>query len=375
MSRTRAILLLFFLAATAVCLLGAAAAIVVIPQQAEALFGPPTPNLSSVQRFTLSLSLLNNADLLIAPAKIPGEEISFAIQPGDPANTVIRRLAEAGLIADAEAFRDYLIYTGVDTRLKTGQFRLSTAMTPIEIAEAIQSFSATEGAITILAGWRLEEIAEAVPTSGLKITSEDFLAAAQRRPQGIGFAEELPEQITHEGFLFPGTYTLPRQATVEQLLAVFLGSFSSNVTPEMRSGFTQQGLSLYEAVILASIIERETVVDGEQAMIASVYFNRLRQGMMLQADPTVQYALGYDEGWGWWKSPLALEDLNAESFYNTYLYNSLPPAPIASPGLEALQAVAFPAETSYFFFRADCEESGRHVFAVTFEEHQANGCQ
>jgi UPF0755 protein len=187
-------------------------------------------------------------------------------------------------------------------------------MTHIEIAEAIQGFSATEAAITILPGWRLEEIAAAIPTSGLEITSDAFLMAAQNRPQGLQFVDELPEQITHEGFLFPGTYTLPRQATVDQLLGVFLASFAANVTPELRAGFSNQQLSLFEAVILASIVERETVVAGEQATIASVYFNRLRQGMLLQADPTVQYALGFSEENGWWKSPLALNDFNIESF-------------------------------------------------------------
>ncbi|HNB54204.1 MAG TPA: endolytic transglycosylase MltG, partial [Anaerolineales bacterium] len=221
---------------------------------------------------------------------------------------------------------------------------------------------------------RLEEIAEAIPTSGLAMTAEDFLRASQRRPEGFALAAELPEQITHEGFLFPGTYTFPRQATEAQVLEVFLSSFAVNVTPEMRAGFSSQGLSLFEAVTLASIVERETVVDGEQATIASVYFNRIRVGMMLQADPTVQYALGYNAAWGWWKSPLALEDLNVESFYNTYLYNGLPPAPIASPGLEALQAVAYPVVTDYYFFRAACDGSGQHEFAVSFDEHQANAC-
>ncbi|HLF91760.1 MAG TPA: endolytic transglycosylase MltG, partial [Anaerolineales bacterium] len=197
---------------------------------------------------------------------------------------------------------------------------------------------------------------------------------AQDRPRGVSFENELPEPITHEGFLFPGTYTLPRQMTVEQLLAEFLTSFAANVTPEIRAGFANQGVSLYEAVILASIIERETVVSGEQVLIASVFYNRLRQGMMLQADPTVQYALGYDDAWGWWKSPLSLDDLNIVSPYNTYLNHALPPAPIASPGPEALKAVAFPEETSYLFFRADCDGSGRHLFTTTFEEHQANAC-
>ena len=374
MTRTRALLLLISLALFAFCVIAALAALSVIPAQAEQIFGPPTPNLSPIQRFTLSYNLLNHADILTAPAKIPGEEIPFAIEAGDSADAIIQRLADAGLITDAEGFRDYLIYSGIDTRLKPGRFRLNTAMTHLEIAAAIEGFSATEAAITILPGWRLEEIAEAIPTSGLAMTAEAFLRASQRRPEGFALAAELPEQITHEGFLFPGTYTFPRQATEAQVLEVFLSSFAVNVTPEMRAGFSSQGLSLFEAVTLASIVERETVVDGEQATIASVYFNRIRVGMMLQADPTVQYALGYNAAWGWWKSPLALEDLNVESFYNTYLYNGLPPAPIASPGLEALQAVAYPVVTDYYFFRAACDGSGQHEFAVSFDEHQANAC-
>ncbi len=374
MSRTRTILFILFLVILAVCLIGGAAAIVMIPQQAEAIFGPPTPNLSFFQRLSLSYSLLNHADNLIAPTNVPGQDVSFAIEPGDAALTVIRRLSDVGLITDADGFRDYLIYTGIDTRLKTGSFRLNTAMTHIEIAEAIQGFSATEAALTILPGWRLEEVAAAIPTSGLEITAEAFLRAAQVRPRGFQFGNELPEQITHEGFLFPGTYPLPRQGTAEEILGVFLAGFAEHVTPEMRQGFTDQGLSLYDAVTLASIVERETVVDGEQATIASVYYNRLRQGMLLQADPTVQYALGYTSQWGWWKSPLSLDDLTIESFYNTYLYSSLPPSPIASPGLEALQAVAFPVETNYYFFRAECDGSGRHAFSVSFEEHQRNAC-
>ena len=110
-------------------------------------------------------------------------------------------------------------------------------------------------------------------------------------------------------------------------------------------------------------------------MIASVFANRLKAGMRLDADPTVQYALGFDPVKGtWWKSPLNLEDLQVVSPYNTYQIQGLPPGPIANPGLSALRAVAFPAETPYYYFRAACDGSGRHTFAETFEQHQGNSC-
>jgi UPF0755 protein len=125
---------------------------------------------------------------------------------------------------------------------------------------------------------------------------------------------------------------------------------------------------------LASIIEREAVVADERPIIASVFFNRLSAGMLLESDPTVQYALGQQPDGDWWKSPLSLDDLALDSPYNTYRSAGLPPGPIANPGLSSLQAVANPADTPYFYFRAACDGSGRHAFAATFDEHLLNAC-
>jgi UPF0755 protein len=142
----------------------------------------------------------------------------------------------------------------------------------------------------------------------------------------------------------------------------------------MRQGFGVQELSLHEAVTLASIVEREAVLEEERPIIARVFINRLVQGMRLQADPTTQYALGYQaSNNSWWKSGLTLADLQYQSPYNTYFVEGLPPGPIANPGLSSLQAVAEPATANYIFFVADCapEQNGRHLFSETFAEHEA----
>ena len=132
---------------------------------------------------------------------------------------------------------------------------------------------------------------------------------------------------------------------------------------------------MHQALILASIIEREAILDEEMPLIASVFLNRLDQNMQLAADPTVQYALGYNSNQNsWWTNPLSLEDLKYQSPYNTYIHVGLPPGPICNPGLNALQAVAMPAQSDFFYFRAACDGSGSHNFAVTFEEHLENGC-
>jgi UPF0755 protein len=116
------------------------------------------------------------------------------------------------------------------------------------------------------------------------------------------------------------------------------------------------------------------VVEDEMPLIASVFYNRLAVGWKLESDPTVQYALGYNEAQGtWWTNPLSAADLQVDSPY-TYVYSGLPPGPIANPGLAALKAVAFPAQTPYYYFRAACDGSGRHLFAETFDEHLGNAC-
>src|SRR5690606_19657711 len=152
-------------------------------------------------------------------------------------------------------------------------------------------------------------------------------------------------------------------------------TFDQRVTPELPAD-GQAGLTLYEVVTVASIVEREARVADERTLIADVYLNRYEQGMMLQADPTVQYAMGYHEPSGeWWNRSLTQADYTAvDSPYNTYLYAGLPPGPIANPGIEAIRAVLRPADTPYLYFRTTCDGSGRHNFAISFEEHVANAC-
>jgi UPF0755 protein len=199
-----------------------------------------------------------------------------------------------------------------------------------------------------------------------------FLAAVSAPAVTPNF---IPAGATAEGFLSPGKYTLPRTTSAEQLVFLLLQSFSSRLTPELQSGLTSHGLTVFQAVTLASIVQREAVVADEMPMIASVFYNRLGINMRLQTDPTIQYALGYDTARGtWWTNPLSLDDLKVDSPYNTYLHAGLPPGPISNPGLAALQAVAAPAKSNYLYFQARCDKSGLHVFAETLEQHQQNNC-
>jgi UPF0755 protein len=345
------------------------------PLRAEASFGPAAPVLNAVDRLYLSVRLLQQSDDLLQPKQAPGVEQVFQVNFGEPTYSIANRLQKEGLIANAGALRDYLVYSGMDTSIQAGEFTLDTGMTALDIARAMQDSTPSHVQFMLLPGWRLEEIAAALPTSGLSFSPEAFLLAASDPTVNSPLLQQIPAEGSLEGFLYPGEYKLPRDLTVNEFLMTFLDRFQEQISPELLQGFERQGLSLYQAVILASIVQREAVLDEEMPLIASVYLNRLADGMKLDADPTVQYAIGWHKASeSWWKSPLSLDDLQVSSPYNTYQNTGLPPGPIASPGSEALRAVAFPGSTPYYYFRAACDGSGRHTFARTLEEQVSNAC-
>ncbi|MFZ5883211.1 MAG: endolytic transglycosylase MltG [Chloroflexota bacterium] len=345
---------------------------VTIPSQAERIYGKPADWLTLTQRVQYSAQLLWYDGLLTRPRDANGAELPFTIQPGESVNAIANNLEALGFIRDADAFRAYLIYSGLDTSIQAGEYKLSAAMSPIEIAHELQDATSAEVRFVVLPGWRMEELAASLSTSGLSIAPGDFFNAVANPPRGYDF---LDDAHSAEGFLFPDSYIFPRTLTADELVRELVRHFALRLTPDLELAWQNQGLTVYEAVTLASIVQREAVRTEEAPLIASVYLNRLRIGMKLDADPTVQYALGYNAIQGtWWTNPLSAADLQFDSPFNTYIYAGLPPAPISNPGMDALNAVAYPAETPYYFFRAKCDGSGYHNFAETFEEHLQNGC-
>ncbi|MBI5824820.1 MAG: endolytic transglycosylase MltG [Chloroflexi bacterium] len=342
-----------------------------LPARASVLFGPPASHLSISDRIEYSTRLLSYGNELTTPFNASGTEQPFQVEQGESVNSIANRLEALGFISSAQVFYDYAVYTGIDLTIQSGGFTLSPAQSIIDIARALQKLSPTDATLVILPGWRMEEIAASLPTSGLGITPQAFIAAGNTPPQVLAFA--FPS--TMEGFFYPDSYTLPRETTVEQLLEAIARNFAAHLTADMQTAYANQNLAVIQAVTLASIVEREAVHIEEAPQIASVYLNRLAIGMKLDADPTVQYALGYQfETNTWWKNPLSLDDLNVSSSFNTYLLAALPPAPISNPSIEALRAVAFPEPSPYYYFRAACDGSGYHVYAVTLDEQIANAC-
>lgn len=346
-----------------------------ISERTESLFGPPAPHVLQYQRLAYSVLLFWQAKDLTQPVEPVAKEHVFRVEQGESVPSITGRLYQQGLISNPGAFRTYLLYSGLDTSIQAGNYTLTSAMSSMEIAHALQDATPTHVTLNVLPGWRLEEIAASLPTSGLNISPDQFLFTARILPPGSIVSGVMPDLLSVEGFLFPDAYTVERTLTSEELVTLMLENFEQKLTGDLRKGFERQGLSIYEAVTLASIVEREAVAESDMPLIASVFYNRLAVDMKLDSDPTVQYAIGFNAAQNtWWTNPLSLDDLKFDAAYNTYLYNGLPPGPIANPSIKALRAVAFPAQTPYYYFRAGCNDAARHLFAETFEQHVKNAC-
>ena len=329
--------------------------------------------LSSPDELLIRFYLDAKAAELEQPAGRDDTPLTFIVEPGETAVEIATRLKQEDLVSDAELFRRYLQYHGLDADIEAGEFTLSQTMTIPEIAQALQRGQQPEQVVTIQEGLRLEQVAAVVATQ-TSIPQDDFLALVTTGWREVGFTfdflVDLSPTTTLEGFLFPETYRLSEDGTAVDLLRRMLETFDERVTPEMRAAAANHGLNVYELVTLASIVEREAVLDEERPLVAGVYRNRLEANWFLGACPTVQYALG---GVGDWWPSLTLDDLELDSPYNTYRNLGLPPGPLCSPGLASIQSSAYPADTDYYFFLVDCtKDDGSHLFAVTEEEHLGN---
>lgn len=334
----------------------------------------------NIEKQILAYSLRLRENELDIPAGDNPRQQPFVISLGEPARFVASRLAAEGFVRDADLFNLYLRVSGLERRIQAGNFMLSQTMNMREVAQALQQALEAEALVTIPEGFRAEEIAERLAANNV-MEVERFLAAV-RQPRALSifadydFLQDLPPDSSLEGFLFPDTYRFPIFAsTPELIIAPFLDNFVRRVGTEGLAG-GRSGLRGRDLINLAAIVEREAVQSDERPLIASVYINRLNNacpdvgGRYLQADPTVQYARGIPGNW-WWKPASVEEYSQIQSPFNTYLNQGLPPAPIANPGLNAIEAAQNPAQTAYCFFLGTGED-GRHVFAQTLAEHQQN---
>ncbi len=276
----------------------------------------------------------------------------FVISKGAGVTEIAKSLKKDNLIKSDFAFKIYLKQNNLTDKLQAGSYKLSPSMTVKELIKALQTGSEDKW-VTLIEGWRDEEIAAKL-NEDLGIEKSEFLKNAK------------------EGYMFPDTYLFPKEATVSYITDTLKKTFDNRYTSELRAKIRSKGLTEAQGVILASIVEREGRSDKVRTEVASILLKRLKIGMGLNVDATIQYALGYqkDEK-SWWKRNLSLDDLKIDSSYNTYIHQGLPPTPICNPGLSSLTAVAnADSSTPYLYYYHDLK--GNSYYAKTLEEHNAN---
>jgi peptidoglycan lytic transglycosylase G len=300
----------------------------------------------------------------------------ISVAPGETASDIGAQLQQRGLVRSSLAFRLAADQAGVGSSLAAGDYELSKSMSTPEIIQVLARGEVKRGLVaTIPEGWRSDQIADRLEATGFA-SRADFLNAVASPPSVPGF-DTLPQPAPPrlEGYLFPETYEVPQPVSGTRAAELMLRMFNQRVGDLLRAP-SETDLTPLQVITLASIVEREAKVPNERATIASVYLNRLKQGMPLQADPTVQYAVATRDGaaaaaYSYWRD-LTADDLQIDSPYNTYVHTGLPPGPICSPGEASIRAVLQPASTDYLYFVATTDGSGTHLFARTLDEHNAN---
>jgi UPF0755 protein len=278
-------------------------------------------------------------------------------------STIGRLLIDAGIVRDALTFRAAVWRTGRARDLQAGEYRFDAAMTPMEVVETLARGDVYRRPLTFREGLTIAEMARVYEEAGAG-RAADFDAAAR----DAALIRELDAAATDlEGYLFPETYSLGRQTPAPVLVSQMVSLFRKAFDASMQAAAANLGLTLREAVTLASLVEKETAVPEERPLVAAVYLNRRRIGMPMQADPTVIYALQRAGRYG---GNLRRDDLQFDSTYNTYRYPHLPPGPIAAPGRAALEAAVRPAPVDYLYFVS--RNDGSHAFARTLGEHNRN---
>lgn len=276
----------------------------------------------------------------------------FVINKGEGVKEIANNLKKEGLIRDPIVF--FILATRIknlDKQIQAGDFRLNPSMSAEDVATAL-----THGTLdiwtTITEGLRAEEIASILKEKIPSYNSSWNL-----------------ELDKNEGYLFPDTYLIPRDATIELITSLMKNNFDKKYAEVENLKTTN--LTEAQTIIVASIIEREAVFENDRPLVASVIMNRLSLGMPLGIDPTVQYAVGYDaSSKSWWKKDLTIDDLAINSAYNTRKNAGLPPGPISNPGISAIKAALTPASSDYLFFFSD--KKGHLHFATTIQGHEAN---
>ncbi len=293
-------------------------------------------------------------------------ETIFVVQKGETVNTIAANLFNQGLVECPEMFRFYVWLQGKEDKIIAGRHQIPARASLAEVLHILTSKSkADEISLRFIEGWTIADMADYLVEEGVINSADDFISKAKVKyfRDKYDFLPKIEEQESLEGYLFPDTYRVFVDASVDDIIVKMLDNFRKK-TADLRAAVKEQGKNFRNMVILASILEKEVKSEEDMKIAADIFWRRLQAGMLLQADSTLNYFTGGEN------PSLTAEELKIDSPYNSYKYKGLPPTPISNPGLKALTAAVYPTVNDYWYFLTD--KQGKAYFAKTLTEHNAN---
>ena len=306
---------------------------------------------------TFLLFLLYAAIELFLPVQTSNKNMEIEVPKGATFRQAVEILRSQKLIRDKRIFLVTGRLTGVDRRIRAGFYSLWTGMNPLEILKVLRKGKIIEYEVKVLEGDSLMEITSAFAKTGM-ISQEEFMELARDSDFLATYDIKAP---SIEGYIYPDTYFIPKGMKAEEALDLMISNMREKLTDKFNARTQELGMTENLVLTLASIIEKEAVIDSERVLISAVYHNRLRKNMLLQADPTAIYGVKSS------KERITLSDLKRKTPYNTYVNKGLPPGPIASPSIKSITAALYPANVPYIYFVAQDDRS--HRFSETAAQH------
>ena len=311
------------------------------------------------------VSILLSAGEIVVHSKSTLPSVAFEIRSGEDALSITTQLKNLGLVRAPLLFRTYVRYAGLERQFQAGSYLLPRTLSLQELAHALAkgAYRAPARTATMIEGWGIRELAAHLEQQGIA-TKEEVFAITKVTPaliQEFAFLTDLPQGATLEGYLFPDTYHLADQNIVPSLVRAMLKNFEIKVYQPFIFPITSPPPTFRDVLIMASIVEREVPLSSDRPIVAGLLWKRLKVGMPLQVDSTVNYVTGGKS------RALNAQELKTDSRYNTYTHTGLPPGPIGNPGVSALQAALKPEESPYWYFLS--KPDGATVFSKTLEEH------
>jgi|SRR3989344_5334146 len=293
----------------------------------------------------------------------PENEVFYEAKSGAGADEIAKELKEKGVINSTLFFRLYVFISGNYSKLQAGLYNFSSSNSIASIIGRLSRGDIATNKIRVIEGWDLYDIGKYTDEKNVYNSSDFTAAAGKDYSKNFDFLKSKPKSLSLEGYIFPDTYKVPLIAPPEQFVKMALNNFGNKLTPELRKKIETDKRTIFQVVIIASILEKEVPSLEDKKIVAGILWKRLANGMALQVDSTVNYATGKSD------AKVSIKDTKVDSLYNTYKYKGLPLGPISNPGMDSLMAAIYPTKTAYWYYLS-ADGTGKTIYSKTYTDHK-----